>query len=633
MPAKEMAWPKQPSDRQWVKPEGDDPRTLYQMLMVSQEMFGGEPCIGYIPGPESPRVHLSYNQFGDLSTQVAKGLRNIGVEKGDRVAIILDNSFQWAALSYGANALGAAYTAMYTHQHGKDWAFILEDATPKVVAVQNTEVLDKLCDALPDDGWPASGVILLGDEPANQLPPEGVEVRSWMEFTQEGRASADLEEIADDPSALSTLIYTSGTTGNPKGVMLSNWNTLSNVLCVQGVFELYPGDKNAAFLPWAHSFGSTFDLHWMLRMGVHINLISDLTKIADECIEIKPAALLAVPRVWNKFYDRVNSQFESATGLKKMFVGKAQKSAEKRIAKAGVECDSVTPNGFFDKLWDKLVWKKVRARFGGNIRFCMSGAAALSPDVAGFVQKVGFNCYEGYGLTETSPLVSANGWMGKGKSRLNTVGMPANGVRVEIDKSAWDDPDRPDEGEVVVYGPNVMQGYWNLPEATAEVMTDDGGFRTGDLGKMVDGYLSITGRVKSQFKLENGKYVSPAPLEENLKLSPLVEQCVLDGRNMRNTYLIVHPAASALRKAASAAGVAVPEDNVAMCNDEGVKTWFLSELRAKNMLEPKWKGYETARKIILDPEEWTVDNDMMTPSLKVKLRNLRTHHEEAINSL
>jgi len=629
----EMAWPRQPTDRQWIKPEGDDPRTLYQMLMVSQEKFGDNPCFGYIPNPGMQRVHLTYNEFGDLSTAVAKGLRDIGVLKDDRVAIIVDNSVEWAALSYGANALGAAYTAMYTHQHGKDWAFILEDSTPKVVAVANTEVLDKLCDALGDSGWPASGVILLGDEPANKLPPEGIEVRMWSEFVSMGRNASDLEGFNDDHTSLSTLIYTSGTTGNPKGVMLSNWNTLSNVLCVQGVFELYPGDKNAAFLPWAHSFGSTFDLHWMIRMGVHINLISDLTRIADECIEIQPAALLAVPRVWNKFYDRVNGQFEAATGLKAKFIANAQKSAEKRIAKAGVQCDAVPPNGFFDKLWDKLVWKKVRARFGGKIRFCMSGAAALSPDVAAFVQKVGFNCYEGYGLTETSPLVSANGWMGKGMSRLNTVGMPANGVRVEIDKSAWDDPDRPDEGEIIVYGPNVMQGYWNLPEATAEVMTEDGGFRTGDLGKMVDGYLSITGRVKSQFKLENGKYVSPAPLEENLKLSPLVEQAVLDGRNMKNTFLIVHPSADALRAEASKAGVAVPDDNVAMCNDDGVKSWFLSHLQENNMLAPKWKGYEVARNIILDPEEWTVDNDMMTPSLKVKLRNLLAHHDEAIKSL
>lgn len=633
MAQKKMAWPRQPDDRQWVKPEGDDPRTLYQMLKVSQEMFGEDLCFGYIPRYGGERMHLSYNEFGDLSTSVAKGLRDIGVEKGDRVAIILDNSVEWAALSYGANAIGAAYTAMYTHQNGKDWAYILDDSTPKVVAVANTEVLDKLCEALDKDMWPESGVILIGDEPPNEMPPEGVEVRSWTEFVSAGREADDLEEIANDPSALSTLIYTSGTTGNPKGVMLSNWNTLSNVLCVQGVFELYPGDKNAAFLPWAHSFGSTFDLHWMIRMGVHINLISDLTKIADECMEIKPAALLAVPRVWNKFYDRVNSQFAEAKGLKKLFVGKAQRAAEKRIANAGVECDAVTPTGFWDKKWDKLVWSKVRARFGGNIRFCLSGAAALSPDVAAFIQKVGFNCYEGYGLTETSPLVAANGWMGKGLSRLNCVGMPANGVRVEIDKSAWDDPDKPDEGEVIVYGPNVMQGYWNLPEATAEVMTEDGGFRTGDLGKMVDGYLSITGRVKSQFKLENGKYVSPAPLEEHLKLSPLVEQAVLDGRNMKNTFLIIHPALDALRAAASSQGIAVPSDNAEMCKDQAVKDWFLSDLKENNMTSPKWKGYEVARNLILDPVEWSVDNDMMTPSMKVKLRNLLSHHDDAIKSL
>ena len=633
MAQKKMAWPRQPNDRQWIKPEGDDPRTLYQMLKVSQEMFGEDLCFGYIPRYGGERMHLSYNEFGDLSTSVAKGLRDIGVEKGDRVAIILDNSVEWAALSYGANAIGAAYTAMYTHQNGKDWAYILDDSTPKVVAVANTEVLDKLCEALDKDMWPESGVILIGDEPPNEMPPEGVEVRSWTEFVSAGREADDLKEIANDPSALSTLIYTSGTTGNPKGVMLSNWNTLSNVLCVQGVFELYPGDKNAAFLPWAHSFGSTFDLHWMIRMGVHINLISDLTKIADECMEIKPAALLAVPRVWNKFYDRVNSQFAEAKGLKKLFVGKAQKAAEKRIANAGVECDAVTPTGFWDKKWDKLVWSKVRARFGGNIRFCLSGAAALSPDVAAFIQKVGFNCYEGYGLTETSPLVAANGWMGKGLSRLNCVGMPANGVRVEIDKSAWDDPDRPDEGEVIVYGPNVMQGYWNLPEATAEVMTEDGGFRTGDLGKMVDGYLSITGRVKSQFKLENGKYVSPAPLEEHLKLSPLVEQAVLDGRNMKNTFLIIHPALDALRASASSQGIAVPSDNAEMCKDQAVKDWFLSDLKENNMTSPKWKGYEVARNLILDPEEWSVDNDMMTPSMKVKLRNLLSHHDDAIKSL
>ena len=630
-----MAWERQPDNRQWEKPEGEDPRTLYQMLATSVKRFGNDPCFGFIQSPGMPRTHISYNEFGELATSVGKQLAAVGVEAGDRVAIILNNSVEWAALSYGANGIGAAYTAMYTHQHGEEWAYILGDSTPAILAVQDTAVLDNLVANMPNDasGWPRCGVILLGDEEANEIPPEGIAVHAWNEFVNAGR-SADMFEIADDPFALNTLIYTSGTTGNPKGVMLSNWNTLSNILCVQSAFKIYIGDKNAAFLPWAHSFGSTFDLHWMIRCGVHINLISDLTKIADECQEIKPAVLLAVPRVWNKFYDRVNSQFEAATGLKKKFINNARKSAAKRIAKAGVECDAVPPKGFGDKLWDKLVWKKVRARFGGNIRFCMSGAAALSPDVASFIQMVGFNCYEGYGLTETSPLVSANGWMGPGTSRLNTVGRVANGVKVSIDTSAWDDPDRPDEGEIVVTGPNVMMGYWNNEEATKEVIPEPGTFRTGDLGKLTkDGYLSITGRVKSQFKLENGKYVAPSSLEENLKLSPLVEQAVLDGRNMKNTFLIVHPNLEALRSAASSAGVSVDTSDEAMCKQPEVRSWLLGELQTNNMKAPDWKGYEVAKTIILDHEEWTTDNDMMTPSMKVKLRNLLAKFDEEIQTI
>ena len=631
----QMAWERQPDDRQWLQPEGDDPRTLYQMLMTSVERFGELNCFGYIPAKGAPRIHLTYNEFAELTTAVGQRLADAGVVTGERVALILDNSVEWAALSYGANGIGAAYTAMYTHQHGDEWAYILNDSAPSMLAVANTAILDKLVKHLPDDAaaWPRCGVILLGDEPANELPPKGIEVHAWAEFVADGRASGETFEVADDPFALNTLIYTSGTTGNPKGVMLTNWNTLSNVLCVQSAFKVYVGDKNAAFLPWAHSFGSTFDLHWMLRCGVHINLISELTRIADECIEIKPAVLLAVPRVWNKFYDRVNSQFEDATGIKKFLIGKAKKSASKRIAKSGIECDAVPATGFFDKLYDKLVWSKVRARFGGEIRFCMSGAAALSPDVAAFIQQVGFSCYEGYGLTETSPLVAANGWAGPGNSRLHCVGRVANGVKVTIDTSAWDGEDK-EEGEIIVHGPNVMQGYWNNEEATKEVIIEPGVFRTGDLGKVTpDGYLSITGRVKSQFKLQNGKYVSPAPLEENLKLSPLVEQAVLDGRNMLRTFLIVHPNMHALKAALKGAGVDDSGSDADICSRATTSDWLLSELKEKNMQEPTWKGYERAATLILDPVEWTTDNDMLTPSMKVKLRNLLKHHDEAVQAI
>ena len=208
------------------------------MLMTSVERFGNEPCFGYIPDPGMPRQHLDYNTFGELATSVAKRLNDLGVKTGDRVALILDNSVEWAALSYGANAIGAAYTAMYTHQHGSEWAYILNDSTPSLLAVANTAVLDKLVDNLPSDAasWPNCGILLLGEESANKLPPEGVEVHAGSEFVAAGRASENDFEIADDPFALNTLIYTSGTTGNPKGVMLTNWSTLSNILCVQSAF-------------------------------------------------------------------------------------------------------------------------------------------------------------------------------------------------------------------------------------------------------------------------------------------------------------------------------------------------------------------------------------------------------------
>ncbi len=631
----QWAWPKADAHRDWSQPRGDDPRTLYEMLMQSVERFADLPCIGWVQEAGMPRTNLTYAEFASLVDAVSNGLRSKGVIPGERVALITDNCFEWAAIAYATNKIGAAYTGMYTHQHGEDWKFIIGDSTPTVIVVADTGVLDRLIANLSENAaeWPSGGIILLGDDPANELPPDGVEVQNWKDFVTAGRAAKSDEKPFDDFKALATLIYTSGTTGNPKGVMLSNWNLLSNVIAVQSVFEIYVGDRNAAFLPWAHSFGSTFDLHYMLRSGVHINLISDLTKIADECQEIKPACLLAVPRVWNKFHDRVNSQFQTS-GFKRFMSGQAKLYAAKRIKKVGIDCDAVPAKGFSDKLFDKLVWKKVRARFGGNLRFALSGAAALSPDVASFVQQVGFACYEGYGLTETSPLVSANGWMGKGGSKLYTVGKPVSGVKVSIDTSVWDDPDNPDYGEIIVHGPNVMQGYWNNPEATAEVMTEDGGFRTGDLGLLDDdGYLAITGRVKSQFKLENGKYVSPAPLEENLKLSPLIEQCVLDGRSRTCTYVIAHPNKEVLLNSIKAAGLTVSGEWDDICKDPAVCSWLLDELRENSISEPTWKGYEIPDALILDAEEWSTDNDLLTPSLKVKLRNLMERHEGEIDAM
>jgi long-chain acyl-CoA synthetase len=617
-------------NRDWTNPIDGDPKTLHEMMINAVSRSGSAPLFGYIPSRGQPRIHVTYDEFGSLVESVSRGLRDRGVEKGDRVAIILNNSVEWAATSYATNALGAAYTAMYTHQHGSEWAYIIADSEPTVLVAADTDVLDRLCEHLPDDGWPSGGIVLVGEDAPNTSPPEGVTVTNWSQFVAEGNNSEPVGEPASDPHGLATLLYTSGTTGNPKGVMLSNWNILHNILVMQGRFELYKGDRTASFLPWAHSFGQMGDLHFMLHQGVHINLISDLLKIAEECTEIKPHALFAVPRVWNKLYGKVMAGLNSSP-IKKRLGAMAFKKAAARIAADGRDCVKVQPKGFLDKKLDKIVFGKVRGRFGGEMRFCISGGAALSPEVASFIQSVGFSMFEGYGLTETAPLISLNGWEDGHLCKLGSVGRPVPGVRVVIDRDAWDNPDSED-GEIVAYGPNIMKGYWKNPEATAEVMTEDGGFRTGDLGVLVDGFIKITGRVKEQFKLQNGKYVAPSPLEESLKLSALVEQCCVDGTNKIKTFTILHPNEYALRDGLKSGKIDASGSFEELCASQEVRTFVLESLK-EEIMKPNWKGFEISGGIILDSEEWTTDNEMITPSLKVKRRALFTKHQADIDAL
>ena len=619
----------QPEDRDWSGPQGDDPRTLNELMTKAVAKNLDEPMFGTIPALGAPRIHLSYNQFGQLVDSCSRALRDAGVKTGDRVGLIIDNSVEWAAAAYATNALGAAYTAMYTHQHGAEWAYILGDSEPTILFAANTDVLDKLCEHLEADCWPTAGIVLLGDDAPNATPPTGVNVTMWSQFVAAGAASAPVGEPASDPNALATLIYTSGTTGNPKGVMLSNWNILHNIIAMQGRFPIYKGDRTASFLPWAHSFGQMGDLHFMVHHGVHINLISDVLKIADECQEIKPHALFAVPRVWNKLYGKVMAGLNSSP-IKKRLGAAAFRKARARIAADGRDCLRIEPKGFLDKKLDKIVLGKIRGRFGGEMRFCISGGAALSPEVASFIQCVGFSMFEGYGLTETSPLVSINGWQEGHPCKLGSVGRPISGERVVIDQDAWDDPDSTD-GEIVVYGPNIMLGYWNNPEATAEVMTEDGGFRTGDLGRLDDGFIMITGRVKEQFKLQNGKYVAPSPLEESLKLSPLVDQSCVDGTNKVRTFTIINPSEGALRAGLKAAGLNSSGSFSDLCAAPEVRAFVLNSL-TEEIMRPNWKGFEISGSVILDPEEWTTENEMITPSLKVKRRALFNKHKDYIDA-
>jgi len=622
-----------PDDRDWTKPstELEDPRTLYEMLSKSIDRYGRDPILcTYVPGDGMSRVPITRGEFIDLVDGLAAAMRATGIETDDRVMMVMDNSPQWMAIAYAANKLGAAFSACYTHQQTDEQAYCVNLAEPKMMFFASDALFQRFAADKPDHvAWPSSGVVLLGTEGASSSP-DGVNVSSWSEFVSGGMAADPVTDFATDHMRLASLIFTSGTSGNPKAVMLQNWGPLSNLLAMQGRYPLWPGRRTACFLPFAHSLAQVGDMHFMVHTGAEIHFISDLLKLIDECASINPHVMLTVPRVLSKFHGRVMEGL-SASPVKKRLGAAAFKSADKRIAKAGVDMVAVPPNGFKDKLLDKLVAKKVRAKLGGEMDLMISGGAPLAPEIAKFVQSIGISVVEGYGLSETSPLISLNGWEESYECRTGTVGRAIPGIEIIIDQSAWDDPDSED-GEICVRGPNIMLGYWRNEAATAEVIDETGMFRTGDLGRLEDGFLRITGRVKEQFKLMNGKYVSPSKLEGELKLHTIVEQASIDGRGKENTYAIIQPAEDALRAGLARAGIKVNGSFSELCNNDEVKKYILSTLKTEVMEQMGWKKYEMPRTVILDPDEWTVE-DVLTPSMKVKRRILEKRFAAEIDSV
>ncbi|MEC8979693.1 MAG: AMP-binding protein [Candidatus Thermoplasmatota archaeon] len=621
-----------PADRDWSGPSDQygDPKTLYDMVRKSVDMWGADTLqCTYIPGEGLERVPITRGQFHDNIQALAAGMRAAGVKEDDRVLQIVDTSPQFAMIFYAANMLGAAASAVYTNMKMKETIHCYNLATPSILFIATGEILANFAAAKGDAAWPAGGAVLLDNEMPDEIP-EGLEVRTWMEFIQAGRAAEPVNDPCMDPHKLASLIFTSGTSGFPKAVMLSNWNVLHNVLAIQGRAPLWPGRRTACFLPFAHSLAQAGDMSAMIYFGAEVHYVSDLLNLVNEVGEIRPHIMLCVPRVLNRFHSRIMAGIEEGSGIKKRLAKSALATARKRTLAAPTEMLAVPPKGLKDKILTKLAITKIRERLGGELDLMISGGAPLDPEIALFVNCLGITVLEGYGLSETAPLVSLNGWEDDYASMSGTVGRVIPGVEVLIDQDAWDDPDSED-GEILVRGPNVMLGYWENPEATKEVIMDDGHrtFRTGDLGRLVNGFLKITGRVKEQFKLQNGKYVAPSPLEEQLKLSPLIEQASVDGRGKVGTYVIIQPNEDAMMAALTAEGIQTSANFEETCAMENVNSWMLQKLSDEVMAPQNWKGFEKPKTIIIDHREWTTE-DVLTPKMSVKRRVLEERFADRI---
>ncbi len=566
---------------------------------------------------------ISYADFGKRVDAFRGGLASLGITQGDTVAIISANRVEWAIAAYAAYGLGARFCPMYESQLEKDWRYITCDSGAKVLIAATYPIYEAT------RGWAGE------DAPASDEGSESkVEHVFCMALPSEDDASfAALEKRGEanpvpnvevDPEWICGFIYTSGTTGKPKGVLLSHSNIVSNLNGISNIFPVDSSDISVSFLPWAHSFGQTCELHSMLSRGAAMAIAESVEKLVDNFGEVRPTVLYAVPRVFNKIYDGLLKKIAADGGLKRTLfeTAMANEGYRKQLAARG---DSSWWADTKHDLFDKLVFSKVRERFGGRLRYACSGGAALSPEVGDFIDKLGIFVCEGYGLTETSPIVTTNHPTAR---KLGSVGQPIEGVEVIIDSSVVEDKDS-DDGEIVVRGPNVMMGYHNLPEETRAVMTSGGDFRTGDLGRLdEDGFLYITGRIKEQYKLENGKYVVPAPLEELLMLSPYVNQAYIHGFNKPFNVVLLVPDRAALKKWAGEHRLG--DDDGAILAHASTQKLFADQLE---QYSKPFKKYERPRKFKLIDEEFSVDNGMLTPKMSLKRNVVQERYAAEIAEL
>lgn len=580
-------------------------KSLVDVAESSFQRFGPRPLFG--ERRSGTWSWLTYREVAQLVDEIRGGLAGLGVHAGERVAIVSRNGSAWAAAAYASYGLGAAFVPMYEAQRPSDWEFILRDCGASVVFGRSREIVAAL-DAMRPRLPALRQVIALegaADDPRS------------LEALRSGGRARPVAAVHPEPAALAGLIYTSGTTGQPKGVMLTHGNLVSNVTATTEVFPFLPEDVTLSFLPWAHAFGQIADLHIVLSAGSSTAINEDVRHLSEDIAEIRPTMLIAVPRIFNKLQLGVREQIAARPrAIRALFDAGLAASIRRRRGQ---------PLAAHERLvcWlaDRFVFAKVRARLGGRLKYAISASAALSLQVAEFIDALGIEVYEGYGLTETSPIVTANC---PGARKLGSLGRPIPGVSVRIDESRGD---RAGHGEILVYGPNVMKGYHARPEEDARAFTADGGLRTGDLGYLdADGYLFISGRIKEQYKLENGRYVMPGPLEEQLQLSPYVTNVMLYGQNRAYNVALVALDEVKIRGWAAARGL--PSADLA--HSPAVRELIGAELER---LSSDFRNYERPRAFLLTTDQLTPENGMLTATLKLKRRNLLERYQAALDQL
>lgn len=555
---------------------------------------------------------ISSQEYVDKSNQLSRGLLKLGIKPDDKIAIIsTSNRTEWNICDIGILQTGAQTVPIYPTICKEDYEYVLNHSEATYCFVSDITILEKLNQI---KGNTKLKVIFTFDDITDE--------NSWKEVMELGKETNNQDEVearknAVKPEDLATLIYTSGTTGRPKGVMLSHANIVSNVIASEECVPLEKGkDRALSFLPVCHIFERMI-LYLYQYCGTEIYFAEGLEKLTENAQDIKPHVMTAVPRLYEKIYDKIILKGQELTGIKKKLFFWA--------VNLGLRYEPYGANGWwYEKqlgLARKLIFSKWQAALGGELKIMVSGASALQQRLTRVFTAAGMPIMEGYGLTETSPVTSVSFVESNGKRgfRVGTVGKVLRDVEVKIANN----------GEILIKGPNIMQGYYKDPEKTAEVIKD-GYFHSGDKGEIDnDGFLKITGRTKEMFKTSGGKYVVPPLLEGELKQSLFIEQVMVIGENEKMPAAIIQPNFEYLKDWAKENNISYNSNEELIINEK-----VLAEItKAVNFCNNSFGSWEQIKRFELTPDEWTIDGGHLTPTMKMKREVIKRVYQDLYDKI
>ncbi|ELY90271.1 AMP-dependent synthetase and ligase [Natrialba hulunbeirensis JCM 10989] len=599
---------------------------------------------------------ISYAEMRDIVRNLAAGFRDLGVESGDRVGIFSNTRMEWAQTDFALLSASAVVTTVYTSSSPDQVSYLLDDPDADGVVVENQDLLERVLEV--EDELALEFIVSIDELDGYD---DRDDILTLAELHDRGAGAFDedaYQEWVDEPAMddLASLIYTSGTTGKPKGVQLTHSNFRSNVNQIRKRFAPRPdrdddvpvidSDCQAmSYLPLAHVFERTAGHFLLFASGACVAYAENPDTLQEDFSTVQPNTATSVPRVYEKIYDAIREQASESPVKKRIFEWATDVGVEYQRA------DSPGPILNAKRaLADKLVFSTVREALGGEIEILISGGGSLSPELCRLYHAMGLPIFEGYGLTETSPVVAVNP---PEEPKIGTIGPTVTDVDISIDESvvdqdAFDDPGM--VGELLTRGPNVTQGYWNKPSATDRAFTDaaqpDGGaaledpdadaaggqwFRTGDVVHLRDdGYIEFRDRVKQLIVLSTGKNVAPGPIEDAFAASEVVEQCMVVGDGEKFIGALLVPNVEHIREWADEEGIDLPADLESLCDDKRVREYVQQEVDRAN---EDFEKHETIKQFELVPQEFTEENEMLTPTMKKKRRVIMDRFEDRVDRI